>query len=101
MLYPRGNITWQDDPSKIHRARVPHDTAQQNLTDRLDYERQAQKMTGVWTVENAWALLQVEFKAMNPQIKEELRISIKKSWARMDKKEDLCKKLIGLTPTRL
>ena len=58
-------------------------------------------MADVWPIENAWALLKAEFKAMDPQIKEELRTSIKKSWARMAKNEDLCKKLIGSIPTRL
>ena len=58
-------------------------------------------MADVWPIENVWALIKAEVKAMDPQTKEELRISIKKSWARMAKNEDLCKKLIGSIPARL
>ena len=51
-------------------------------------------MADVWPIENVWALLKAEVKAMDPQTKEKLRIS-------MVKTEDLCKKLIGSIPARL
>ena len=100
-LYPRGNIIWQDDPAKIHHARVSLDAVQRNFRYRLDYERQAAKMADVWPIENVWAMLKAEVKAMDPQTKEELRSSIKKAWARMAKDEALCKKLIASIPARL
>ena len=101
LLYPKGNILWQDYPAKIHQARVSLDAAQQNLRHRLDYVRQASKMADVWTIGNVWVVLKAEFKVVDPQIKEELRISIKKLWALMAKNEDLCKKPIGSIPAKL
>ena len=77
------------------------DVVQRNFKHRLDYERQAPKMADVWPIENVWAFSKAEVKAIDPQTKEELRISIKKSWARMAKTEDLCEKLIGSIAARL
>ena len=82
-------------PKYLHRARVSLDAVQRNFKHRLDYERQTPEMAEVLPIENVWALLKAEVKAMDPQTKDKLRISIKKSWARMAKNEDLCKKLIG------
>ena len=64
-------------------------------------ERQAPKRADVWPIENVWTLIKAEVNAMDPQTKEELRIFIKKSWARMVKNDKLCKKLIGSIPVRL
>ena len=59
-------------------------------------------MADVWPIENVFFQKQKSRPwSMDRQTKEELRISIKKSWARMAKNEDLCKKLIGSIPARL
>ena len=62
---------------------------------------QAAKMSDVWPIENVWAILKQDLNKVEIKDVKTLRREIKKSWCRISKDKELCKKLIGSIPKRL
>ena len=64
------------------------------FSSRIPHDKQAPKMADIWPIEYVWSILKDRVKAKEPNIKVQLKNTIKSVCKEINSDKNLCKNLI-------